>query len=407
MLSVKQIFSFFFVSFVCFVVNLPPPYQTAAARSLYIHVPFCRHRCGYCNFSVLAGRADLHDRYLDAIEKELREAAGGETLHTIFIGGGTPTQLDADRWRRLFEIIHGCFDVADDAEISSEANPEDCDDAIMSAMASVGVNRISFGVQSFDAGKLATLQRGHTPRSAVAAIELASRRIGRVSVDLIYGAPGETATLWRSDLRTAMSLPIEHLSAYCLTYEKGTAFWTARHRGKLTPVDERVEDVMETATLRATAAAGFSRYEISSYARPGGRCRHNLAYWRGDSWLAAGPAAASFVRGVRAVNHRSVTRYLRMIETDGSAIDQREVITPIDHLTEGAAFGVRQTDGVDVAELSRRSGLDAAALLHDTTRRMIDAGWVCDDPATLKLTGSGLRFADAVAAEYLAVTPPR
>ncbi len=383
----------------------PPAYQTTPASSLYVHVPFCRHRCGYCNFSVLAGRDDLHDQYLNAIDREMQGVASGQNLQTIFIGGGTPTQLSGERWRRLFEILHRHFDIAPDAEISAEANPEDCGPALLSTMADLGVNRISFGVQSLSTEKLNILQRGHTPRQATDAIRTAAELIGRVSIDLIYGAPGETLATWQRDLESALSLPIEHLSAYALTYEKGTQFWSAKNRGTLSAVDEELEDEMESSTRAMTAAAGFHRYEISSYARPGARCRHNLAYWRGDSWLAAGPAAAAFDRGVRCVNHRSVTRYLQKIERDGQAVDEREIITPPVHLAELAAFGVRQIDGVELAELSRRSGLDASEFLNRSIERMIGLGWLVPSAEHLRLTALGLRYADAVAAEFLAQSP--
>ncbi len=249
-------------------------------RSAYIHVPFCRHRCGYCNFSVVADRDDLFDRYLAAIDRELA-TLDRPLVQTVFIGGGTPTHLTTPSLSRLLSIVRTRFRFEECVEFSTEANPEDITAEKLDCLVQHGVNRISLGVQSFNDEKLKLLQRGHTGDRAVENINAAASRIENVSIDLIFSAPGETLLQWEQDLRTAFSLPIQHLSTYALTFEKGTSFWSRLSRGDLSLGDEAVEVEMYQAARRMTAEAGLSHYEVSNFARDGRRCRHNLSYWDG------------------------------------------------------------------------------------------------------------------------------
>ncbi|MEM9646078.1 MAG: radical SAM family heme chaperone HemW, partial [Planctomycetota bacterium] len=282
-------------------------------RSAYIHIPFCRHRCGYCNFSVVSGRDELIDRFLDAIDKELA-LLERPTLDTLFVGGGTPTHLDERQTIRLLEIIHARFELEDGAELTVEANPEDIRLDGLKTLRSYGVNRISLGVQSFHKAKIDSLERSHDGGSASLAIERCAEVIGNTSIDLIFGAPGEDLMIWKSDLDAAFRLPICHLSTYALTIEKGTRFFARRQHGKLARPTEDLDLAMYEAASSASKLAGMTHYEISSFAKRGARCRHNLAYWKGEGWYAAGPGAARFVYGVREVNHRSPTTYLKRIE---------------------------------------------------------------------------------------------
>ncbi len=370
------------------------------ARSAYIHVPFCRHRCGYCNFSVVADRDDLIDRYLRAIDRELA-GLDRPVIDTLFIGGGTPTHLDSPALEQFLRILSRrlVFDSA--CEWTFEANPEDISDEKLDLLAGYGVSRISLGVQSFDNSKLRILERGHTGDSARQSIEAVAARIANVSIDLIFAAPGETVQSWLDDLDAALALPITHLSAYGLTVEQGSAFWGRRERGELSQPQESEEVEMYTLARQRTAAAGLDQYEISSFARPGFRCRHNLAYWQGHSWYGAGPGAARFIAGRRELNHRSTTTYLKRIESGQSPVAEVETISAQEWARERAAFGVRMTDGIELDAISDSTGVDLRELCRDAIVESTQEGLITDASGRISLTEQGTLFADTVARRFL------
>lgn len=371
-------------------------------RSAYVHVPFCRHRCGYCNFSILPGRLDVADQYLQAIQAELDQLDQPAPIDTLFIGGGTPTRLPLDQLSQLFRMVAERLPLAAGGECTVEANPEDIDRRLLDGLRDHGVNRISLGVQSFADTKLQQLERGHNRDSATNAIQLAAEVIGNVSIDLIFSAPGETPAAWRDDLQHALTLPIQHLSCYALTYEKGTPFWSRRLKGQLTPTGEESELEMYQDTLRLTAQAGWEHYEISNFARPGFRCAHNQAYWRGAGWYAFGPAAARFVQGRREVNHRSPTTYIRRLRGGQSVIAESEPLTLQQFACERAAFGIRMLDGVDLHAIALDTGVDVQQLRREEIAACQQAGWL-ESPAGghWRLTPAGLLMADSVAAAFL------
>jgi oxygen-independent coproporphyrinogen III oxidase len=377
----------------------PPGWPTP--RSAYIHVPFCRHRCGYCNFSVLPGRLDLAGAFLDAIESELRSLVTPRPIDTLFIGGGTPTRLSIDQLHRLFDLVDHWLPIAPGGELSAEANPEDITPEMVECLRSRGVNRISLGVQSFASPKLRLLERGHDLAIATAAIELAADKIGNVSIDLIFAAPTETPEQWRQDVKQAVRLPISHLSSYSLTYEKGTQFWNRQSHGDLTPVGEDVELQMYQDVRRITSDAGMEHYEISNFAKPGSRCRHNLAYWQGRGWYAFGPGAARFAGGRREVNHRSPTTYMRRMAEGQSPIAESESITAQQWACERAAFGVRMIDGIDFATIRLETGVDVAQVRSDEIAKCVAQGWLRVTGTHHQLTDDGILMADSVASELL------
>ncbi|KAA5542806.1 radical SAM family heme chaperone HemW [Roseiconus nitratireducens] len=369
-----------------------------------MHVPFCRHRCGYCNFSVVADRDDLMQRYLAAITRELieiPEELKSAPLHTVFIGGGTPTHLPPEPLNRLLTVVREQFDLSELREWTLEANPEDINDEKLMLMSAHGVNRVSLGVQSFSDAKLDVLQRGHRGETATEIVRQVAARIANVSIDLIFAAPGESLGGWQRDLRIATSLPVRHVSTYALTFEKGTSFWTRKSRGDLVGVEESLEVTMYDSARAILAEAGFSQYEISNFARPGDRCRHNLAYWQGDPWLAVGPGAAAFVNQTRTVNHRSTTTYLKRMERGQSPVVESEPITAEQHAREIAAFGVRLIEGVDLHSVQQQTGVDLRELCRDALRQLRVQGLIAESGAHVKLTERGIHFADTVAAAFL------
>ncbi|TWU32820.1 radical SAM family heme chaperone HemW [Novipirellula artificiosorum] len=369
-------------------------------RSAYVHVPFCRHRCGYCNFSVIAGREDLIDRFLDAIDRELAPL-DRPVVDTLYLGGGTPTHLPNDRLARLLEILQRRFRFDDAVEWTSEANPEDVDTEKLRVLSEYGVNRISLGVQSFQTAKLKRFERNHSATQATRAVEQAAEVIGNVSIDLIFAAPGETLRDWQADLRTVLDLPVQHLSAYALTFEKGTPFWNARMHGQIKSVSETTEIKMYESTRHLTAESGMAQYEISNFALPGFHSRHNMAYWLGRGWFAAGPGAARFSEGRREVNHRSTTTYLNRMERGESPVAETETLTQRQSARERAAFGVRMIDGIDLTEIGRDTGVNLWSECAAEIEQAITVGWLERSEDRIRLTPSGLLFADAVAAELL------
>jgi len=370
-------------------------------RSAYLHVPFCRHRCGYCNFSVLAGRDDLADNFLDAIEHELSLLITPRPIDTLFIGGGTPTHLTLSQLDRFFDSIDRWLRRDAGAESTVEANPEDIEPKKLQLLASRGVNRISLGVQSFRTTKLQQLQRSHQGEAAQVAIQQCADWIGNVSIDLIFGVPGETIGNWQTDLATALALPIKHLSTYALTFEKGTQFWTERLRGNMKEVCEDDDVSMYQDAIRLASDAGLAQYEISSFARNGFRCRHNLAYWEGKGWFAFGPGAASFVDGYRNVNHRSTTTYLKRIHEGLSPIAQRESISKTQYACERAAFGIRMIDGIDLNQIQIESGIDVKKLRQQELQKCERDELIRVSGSHHRLTERGILMADSVAAAFL------
>ncbi len=377
-----------------------PPGGWPAPQAAYVHVPFCRHRCGYCNFSIVAGREDLVDRFLTALDREL-EALQRPGVQTVFIGGGTPTHLNPDQLCRLMRMIRQRFALASEFEWTIEANPEDVTSEKLDLIVEHGVNRISLGVQSFDDRKLMMLERGHSGHAARLAIDRTVERVANVSIDLIFAAPGESLESWRRDLDTAVSMPISHLSTYNLTYEKGTSFWSRRYHGELEPTLDSLEVEMYAAAQSTAAAAGLDHYEISNFARPGNHCRHNLAYWQGQGWFASGPGAARFVDGRRELNHRSTTTYLRRIENGQSPTAECEPISVLQYARERAAFGIRMLEGIDLNRLSTQCGVDLSSQCGEAISQSMSEGLLAWAGERLRLTSRGILFADTVASRML------
>lgn len=373
-------------------------------RSLYIHVPFCRHRCGYCDFTLVAGRDDLIDRYLEALELELSVAVPLQAqLDTLFFGGGTPTHLPANQLKRLFESVLKRVRLTPGAEVSVEANPLDLTHARIGVLSEAGVNRVSVGIQSFQSGELATLERDHSPTEATEILDRLMNAIPNVGVDLIFGVPAQSLDNWRTNLKTVIDLAPPHVSTYGLTFEKGTAFWTRRAKGELRQQAEELEREMYFLAIELLTAAGYRHYELSNFAKPGFECRHNQVYWNARSYYAAGPGAASYLNGVRRSNHRSTTHWIeRTIAARGaSAPGLTEKLSSEERAREALMLGLRQRRGIDVAEFETRFDVSLENLAGQTIRRMQSAGWLQRDDSRLCLTDEGVFVADTVVSELL------
>ena len=370
-------------------------------RAAYIHVPFCRHRCGYCNFTLVAGRDDLIDAYLQALELELARLEEPCKVDTLYFGGGTPTHLPAASLGRLFAIADRWFPRAAGCEVSVEANPEDVDDARADALAAAGVTRVSLGAQSYDERKLALLERSHDAAKIEAAMVRCRRFARSVSLDLIFAAPHEALDGWQRDLAAALALSPDHLSTYGLTYERGTTFWNRLARSDLVRLDEELEREMYLAAIGALTAAGLEHYEVSNFARPGHRCRHNEAYWQGRSYHAAGPGAARFVEGRREMNHRSTTTWLKRVLAGDSPVAESETLAPEDAARERLVFALRRLEGVGLEAFAAETGFDVERLCGAVVQRYIDLGMLGRHEGVLRLTREGLLVSDSLWPEIL------
>jgi oxygen-independent coproporphyrinogen-3 oxidase len=373
----------------------------SAPRSAYIHVPFCRHHCGYCNFTLVAGRDDLIAAYLEALAKELSWLEQPHEVDTLFFGGGTPTHLPPKELAQLLDLAKRWFPLAPGYELSVEANPIDLDDARSRVLAAAGITRISLGMQSFRTEKLQALERDHRQPEIITAYENVRKFAQSVSLDLIFAAPGETLEQWRLDLETAIALQPDHVSTYGLTIERGTSFWSRLNRGELLPAEEETEGQMYELAIDLLTAAGYEHYEVSNFARPGHRCRHNEAYWTGRPYFAAGPGAARYIAGRREMNHRSTTTYIQRVLSGQSPVAESEELSPEDRARERLVFALRRLEGVSLAEFEKETGYSVQQLVDLPLARFVVQGLFEHSADNLRLTRRGLLVSDALWPEFL------
>ncbi len=390
---------------------LGAPRAGGGARSLYIHIPFCFHKCHYCDFYSIVDRQDRQAPFTDRLIAELEALAPhASTLDTIFVGGGTPTLLRPDLWERLLAALHGLFRVSASAEFTVEANPETITSELAGLLAGGGVNRISVGAQSFNEKHLKTLERWHDPAKVGRAIELArDAGIARQSLDLIFAIPGQTLEDWARDLDTGLALGTTHLSAYNLTYEPATAMTARLQKGEFEPTDEDLEIDMLELLVEKTGRAGLGRYEVSNFAAPGDECRHNLAYWRQHDWLAAGPSASAHIAGHRWKNTPRLADYLANNNAGLPPITDHEGPDPRRALAERIMTGLRLREGLDrQAILTAAASIDADT--HTRLARAIDtldaAGHTLPHSTHLRLTHEALLQADGLAANLMHAIDP-
>ncbi|MAT68372.1 MAG: coproporphyrinogen III oxidase [Planctomycetaceae bacterium] len=365
-------------------------------RSAYVHVPFCRHRCGYCNFAVVAGRDDLADAYLTAVEREWQSLGQPRPVDTLYFGGGTPTQLALPQLQQLCQLARQWHPLAADGEWTVEANPDDVDAPLVELLAGVGVTRISLGSQSLNAAKLAALDRTHSPEAVRRAAELVQAAGLQLAADLIFAAPGETLAEWRADLAEMIALAPDHVSTYGLTIERGTRFFGQQQRGAVVEVDEQLQRDMYAAAIDELSAAGLEHYEISNFATPGRRSRHNEAYWAGAEYYAVGPGAARYVAGVRETNHRSTTTYLRRVLAGESPVELREQLDPESAARERLVFGLRRLQGVSRDWFHEQTGFQVDQLAGPAIAKYASLGLLADNGARVQLTREGLFVSDAI-----------
>jgi oxygen-independent coproporphyrinogen-3 oxidase len=386
------------------------------APSLYVHVPFCASKCGYCAFYSEAADGDTLRRYLRALAREMELVAGLVRPRTIFFGGGTPSMLNPRQWEEILAAL-ARLDLLGAGEWTVECNPATVSLDKARLWRDHGINRLSLGVQSLDEDLLARLGRIHNRSQAFRSYDLL-RRAGfdNVNLDLMFAIPGQTLDQWRVTLREALAMDAEHLASYELTYEEDTPLFRELQAGHAR-VDEDLACSMYDELVTQAAARGFVQYEVSNFARdrrgpeppmasaggelPHYACRHNVNYWRGGTYLGLGPSAASYTEGVRTKNWSNTRLYCQALEHGRRPIESRDALPPLARAGEVAAFGLRMNAGWSFTEFREVTGVDLRAEWAAEIERLVACGWGELSAERFHLTRAGLRFADAAGESFL------
>jgi len=371
--------------------------------AIYIHWPFCRSKCPYCDFNSHVREGVDAARWTRALLADLdRQAAlaPDREVVSIFLGGGTPSLMPPETVAALVTRVKELWPVAPDLEVSLEANPNSAEAERFAGFAAAGVNRLSLGIQSLDPQALRFLGRGHDRAEAIAAIRLARNAFARTSFDLIYARPGQSLAAWEAELDEALSLAGEHLSLYQLTIEPGTAFGNRAGRGEALAADEDDAAALFEATQQRLAAAGLPAYEISNHARPGAECRHNLAYWRYEDYLGIGPGAHGRVTrdGAKLATRqlRTPEAWLAGVEKSGTALDELTPIGREEAIAEMLMMGLRLVEGVARDRLETLAGRTVEDLFAGALPRLVEGGFLALDADCLAATAAGRERLNAV-----------
>ncbi|KEO91417.1 coproporphyrinogen III oxidase [Erythrobacter longus] len=384
------------------------------ARALYIHWPFCAKKCPYCDFnSHVRDRVDV-DAWERALIADMRaeaqvaggvagRVAGGDTLTSIFFGGGTPSLMPPRLVESLLKEAETLWGFDAGIEITLEANPSSVEAANFAGIAQAGVNRVSLGVQSLEDQTLQWLGRLHGADEALAALEVAQAHFSRVNFDVIYALPGQTPEHWEAQLARALGLGTSHLSLYQLTIEPGTRFATDVRRGVFTPLDDDEAAELFAITQAMTAAQGLPAYEISNHAKPGEESHHNLTYWRYQDYAGIGPGAHGRRGGFATTRHKKPENYLKAVGERGHGIAEQRHLTRGEQASEALLMGLRLVEGLDLSALGERLGVNAGALINEAKREhLCSLGLLWTDETRIGVTGKGLPLLDAILGELVA-----
>ena len=368
---------------------------------LYIHIPFCKKRCAYCGFYSTT-HAELRQQYVDAVCHEMSLRKGGH-LNTIYLGGGTPSQLDISMLSQLFATIHQCYDVADDAEITMECNPDDIMPLYVSWLTQLPINRISIGIQTFSDPMLRFLHRRHTSSQAKESVRLFREHgFNNISIDLMFGFPQETLSQWQYDIGEALKLGVEHISAYSLMIEEGTPLYRLYEKGELKETDEESYLLMYNTLVDQLTASGYEHYEISNFALPGRHSRHNSSYWSHVPYIGIGASAHSYDLSTRSWNVSDIHEYIRSIDS-GILPSETEVLTPTDHYNDLITTSLRTSSGIDLQTLEQRFGTTFKQFLLVNADRGLSRGWLQLTADHLRLTRSGIPISDMVMSDLIMI----
>lgn len=370
---------------------------------LYLHIPFCKTRCIYCGF-YSSTRASLKRDYVEALCRELtlrKDYIKGEAIETIYLGGGTPSQLTFSELKQLFDHIYKVYTVLPDAEITLEGNPDDMTPEYTHALASLPINRISMGVQTFNDAMLRFLHRRHTAEEAREAVDNC-RKAGftNISIDLIYGLPEEDAEGWKQDIEAAISLKVPHLSAYCLMFEEGTPLYQLKKAGKVKEESDEQTLKFYTYLMERLKSAGYEHYEISNFCFPGYRSRHNSSYWSGKKYLGCGASAHSFDGCSRQWNVASLTEYIRSVD-EGKIPCEKEVLSLTERYNDFIVTRLRTVEGVSLLELQQNFGKELYEYCLKNASLSLKDGNLERTSSHLRLTKKGIFISDDLMSDLL------
>jgi oxygen-independent coproporphyrinogen-3 oxidase len=384
------------------------PQAEAGARSLYIHIPFCASRCFYCDFTTYVAPAAVRNQYLAALKQELDLLAplASQPLATVFFGGGTPTLLDSRQWDDLLTHLEHRFAIESDAEITVEANPGTVDLDKLRVLRQHGVNRISFGAQTFNDRLLLAIGRLHDSETVLKSVELAQQAgFERINVDLMFGLPEQSLADVEASLRTLVKLGVEHVSAYWLKVEPGTPFAEWLAKGMLPLPGEDVEADMYHLVRHFLREAGYVLYEISNFAKPGGEARHNLVYWRNQPYLAAGVGAHGYVHHVRYENVRSLLDYAQALAQGRRPIADTHTVSAAEAAEDTMMLGLRLAEGVSDERFRRQHGCGIQEAFGPIVNRLVADRLLFWQDGALRLMDSAWPVANAVFEQFIGVSP--
>lgn len=372
--------------------------------SLYIHIPFCAQKCLYCDFPSFARKDHLRKAYIEALNKEiisLREKHNNLEINTIFIGGGTPSVLEADELECLLKEV-AKLNMAKDVEYSMECNPGNLTEEKLEVMKKYGVNRISMGLQAKQDNLLKGLGRIHNYKTFKENFLLA-KKVGfnNINVDLMFGLPNQRLNEWEETLREIISLEPAHISAYSLIIEEGTAFYNLYENDKLKLPTEEEERKMYHLAKKILEENGFNQYEISNYAKERKECRHNLAYWNMDNWIGVGSAAASYINGKRIKNISSVEEYINSINEKGEAVEEIINNSKNDNMEEFMFMGLRKINGIDENEFKKRFSMNINDVYGEILNKYIDEGLLIRESGRIFLSEKGIEISNVIMADFL------
>ena len=373
------------------------------APSLYIHIPFCKKKCLYCDFYSAASQERLASDYIQVLIKQIREI--GAPVSSIYIGGGTPSVLGINLLGQLLKSLKKI--ITPGIEFTIEVNPESFSKKLAKLFLANGVNRLSIGLQSFDDQKLKKLGRIHNCRKAQEAVCLAqSSGFKSISIDLIFGVWDEKFPDWKKELQQAVSLPVKHISVYSLTYEKGTALSKMLKKGLIKPLEDEAVAGMYEYAVDFLEGRGFKRYEVSNFARGGYICRHNCGYWQNEPYIGLGPSAVSYIDGVRKKNIPDVKEYIARIKKGSSVIKSQEKLSDVQKAKETAALKIRTKEGINLEWFKEKTGFDflrleKASIIGLQEKELIDYEKKDGKIKRVSLTKKGFLFCDIVSSELL------
>ena len=373
---------------------------------LYIHIPYCIHKCGYCDFNSHPIKQDEMDHYIDALVVEMKHYAKIYTntniIKTIFLGGGTPTTLNPFQLERILKECVNEFTIASNAEITIEANPATVGIELMKSIRTMGYNRISIGVQSFDKAELKLLDRAHGPKEIHSTVDCA-RKAGfdNLSLDLMFAVPNQSLSSWENNLNKALEKNPEHLSTYNLTIEQGTSFSKLQSNGKLIMPDDDHQLELYKKTIERLTKKGFHHYEISNFARRGKECKHNITYWENKNTLGLGAGASSYMNGTRFKNINLPAHYIRQVKEKKIAVEHSETLELRQAMGETIMLGLRLLQGISIHQFEKRFQISFINLFRNIISALKEKELVIIEKDYLRLSQKGLFWADSVTLEFI------